>query len=63
MILKILSPKKLGKFLAFLTQRTASLYKNKINYWFLRKYHFYRPKLEKIAEDCDHNFNQRKEHH
>jgi hypothetical protein len=45
MILSIFSPKNSVKKLAF---------------WFLRKTPFFRQKLSKIAENCDHNIDPRR---
>jgi hypothetical protein len=50
------SPKNCKK-IAFLTQNKAKLYKLLIITLFLRKTPFFRWKLAKIAENCDHNID------
>jgi hypothetical protein len=58
MILKIFSPKNLAKIFAFFAQTTVSFCKNcyhNIGFW--EKRHFFRRKLAKIAENCDHNID------
>jgi hypothetical protein len=57
---KIFSPKNLAKKLAFFVQTTASFCKNcghDIGFW--EKRQFFRRKLSKIAENCDHNIDPR----
>jgi hypothetical protein len=55
MILKIFSPKNLAKVFAFLAQTTVSFCKNcDRNIGFREKRQFFRQKLAKIAEICDH---------
>jgi hypothetical protein len=54
MILKICSPKKLALF----THTTVSFCKNLIITWvFEKNAKFFRRKLAKIAENCDHNID------
>jgi hypothetical protein len=60
MILKIFSPKNFAKKLAFLTQNKAKFWKKidrNIGFW--EKRQFFRQKLSKIAENCDHNIDPR----
>jgi hypothetical protein len=60
MIFKIFSPKNLANFFAFFAQTTVSFCKNcdqNIGFW--EKRHFFRRKLAKIAENCDHNIDLR----
>jgi hypothetical protein len=55
-IFKIFLPKNLAKKLAFFAQTTASFWKqidNNIGFW--EKRQFFRRKLAKIAENCDHD--------
>jgi hypothetical protein len=57
---KIFSPKNSAKKLAFLTRNKAELCKkfdHNIGFW--EKRHFFRQKLSKIAENCDHNIGPR----
>jgi hypothetical protein len=57
---KIFSTKNLAKILAFFAQTTASFCKNfnhNIGFW--EKRQFFRRKLSKIAENCDHNIDPR----
>jgi hypothetical protein len=57
-ILKIFSPKKLAKILAFFAQTKASFCKNcDHNIGFREKRQFFRRKLAKNAENCDHNID------
>jgi hypothetical protein len=56
MIFKIFSPKNSAKKLAFLTQNKDKLCKNSIiTLVFEKNANFFRRKLSKIAENCDHN--------
>jgi hypothetical protein len=55
MILKIFSPKNSAKKLAFLTQNKAKICKILIITLVFEKTPFFRRKLAKIAENCDHN--------
>jgi hypothetical protein len=55
MIFQIFSPKNSAKKLAFLTQNKAELCK--ILIIFEKKRQFFRRKLSKIAENCDHNID------
>jgi hypothetical protein len=58
MIFKIFSPKNSAKKLAFLTQNKAKLCKNWIiTLVFEKNANFFRRKLAKIAENCDHNID------
>jgi hypothetical protein len=59
MILKMFSPKNSAKKLAFLTQNKAKLFKILIicNIGFEKNANFFRRKLAKIAENCDHNID------
>jgi hypothetical protein len=58
MILKIFSPKKFAKNLAFLTRNKAKFGKKFIiTLVFKKNANFFRPKLGKIAENCDHNID------
>jgi hypothetical protein len=58
MIFKIFSPKNSAKKLAFLTQNKAKLCENLIiTLVFDKKRQFFRRKLSKIAENCDHNID------
>jgi hypothetical protein len=58
MILKIFSPKNLAKILAFFAQTTASFCKNLIIILvFEEKTQYFRRKLAKNAENCDHNID------
>jgi hypothetical protein len=58
MIFKIFSPKNFAKKLAFLTQNKAKLCKIVITTLvFDKKTPFFRRKLAKIAENCDHNID------
>jgi hypothetical protein len=60
MILKIFSPKISAKKLAFLTQNKAKLCKSLIiTLVFEKNANFFRQKLSKIAENCDHNIDPR----
>jgi hypothetical protein len=60
MILKIFSSKKIAKNLAFFTQNKAKLCKIlTITLFFEKKRQFFRRKLSKIAENCDHNIDGR----
>jgi hypothetical protein len=57
-ILKIFSPKKWRQKLAFFAQTTASfLDKMIVTLFFLEKTPFFRRKLAKLAENCDHNID------
>jgi hypothetical protein len=60
MIFKIFSPKKFAKKLAFLTQNKAKFWKKImiITLFFEKNANFFRLKLSKIAENCDHNIDQ-----
>jgi hypothetical protein len=61
MIFKIFSPKKLRKKWRFLTQNKAKLCKLLIITLVCEKNaNFFRRKLAKIAENCDHNIDPRK---
>jgi hypothetical protein len=55
MILKLCSQKNLAKILAFFAQTTVTFCKKLIITLILRKTPFFRRKLAKIAENCDHN--------
>jgi hypothetical protein len=58
MIFKIFSPKNLAKILAFFAKTTVTISKNLIitlDFWEERQ--FFRRKLAKIAENCDHNID------
>jgi hypothetical protein len=56
--LKIFSPKILAKMLAFFADATACLCKNLITTLvFEKNANFFRRKLAKIAENCDHNID------
>jgi hypothetical protein len=58
MLLKIFSPKKLAKKVAFLPQTKAKLCKILIiTLLFEKKRQLFRRKLSKIAENCDHNID------
>jgi predicted aldo/keto reductase-like oxidoreductase len=58
MILKIFSPKNSAKKLAFLTQNKANYAKFLIITLVLEENaNFFRQKLSKIAENCDHNID------
>jgi hypothetical protein len=57
MILRIFSPKNLAKILAFFAQTTASFCKNVIITLVFEKTPFFRRKLAKIAENCDHSID------
>jgi hypothetical protein len=58
MILKIFSPKNSAKKLAFLTRNKAKLCKILIiTLVFEENANFFRRKLAKIAENCDHNID------
>jgi hypothetical protein len=57
MLLKKISPKSLAKKLAFFAQTTCKNCDNNIGFW--EKRHFFRRKLEKIAENYDHNIDPR----
>jgi hypothetical protein len=58
MILKIFSPKNLAKISSFFAQTAATFCKNLIaTLVFVKKRQFYRLKLAKIAENCDHNID------
>jgi hypothetical protein len=57
MIFKIFSPKNLAKILAFFAQTTASFCKNVIITLVFEKTPFFRRKLAKIAENCDHSID------
>jgi hypothetical protein len=59
MILKIFSPKNSAKKLAFSTQNKAKLCQILIItlLFFCEKRQFFRRKLSKIAEHCDHNID------
>jgi hypothetical protein len=58
MILKIFSPKKIAKKLAFLTQNKAKMCKILIiTLVFEKNAIFFRRKLAKIAENCDHDID------
>jgi hypothetical protein len=59
MILKIFSQKKIAKKLAFLTQNTLNYANFLSKHWIMRKTPFFRRKLAKIAENCDHNIDPR----
>jgi hypothetical protein len=59
MILKIFSPKKIAKKLAFLTQNKAKLSKILIITLVFKKNANFLPKIGKIAENCDHNIDPR----
>jgi hypothetical protein len=60
MIFKIFSPKKSAKKLAFLTRNKAKLCKILIiTLVFEKNAYFFRQKLSKIAENCDHNIDHR----
>jgi hypothetical protein len=49
---------KNGQKMAFLTQNKAKLCKNlKYNIGFREKSQFFRQKISKIAENCDHNID------
>jgi hypothetical protein len=53
---KIFLPKNLAKILAFLTQTTAYFAKKVIiTLVFEKNANFFRRKLAKITENCDHN--------
>jgi hypothetical protein len=56
MIFKIFSPNNSAKKLAFVTENKANFFK-KIDrdIGFREKRQFFRPKLSKIDENCDHN--------
>jgi hypothetical protein len=61
MILEIFSQKKIAKKSAFLTKNEA-MYIMQIfdhNIVFLEKRQFFRRKLAKIVENCDHNIDPR----
>jgi hypothetical protein len=59
-ILKIFSPKNFANKLAFFAQSKAKLRKNVIiTLVFEKKRQFFRKKLAKIAENCDHNIDPR----
>jgi hypothetical protein len=63
MILKIFSPKNSAKKMAFLTQNKGKLCKILIiTLVFEKKSQFFRRKLSKIAENCDHNIDPRTNH-
>jgi hypothetical protein len=58
MISKIFSLKNLAKKLSFLTQNKATFYNNLIiTFVFKKNANFFRRKLGKIVENCDHNIN------
>jgi hypothetical protein len=57
MNLKIFSPKKIAKKLAFLTQNKAKLCKILIITLVFEKNANFSPKIGKIAENCDHNID------
>jgi hypothetical protein len=58
MIFKIFSPKNSAKKLAFLTENKAKLCKLFIiTLVFEKNANFFRRKLSKIAENCDHNID------
>jgi hypothetical protein len=58
MILKIFLPKNSTKELAFLARSKAKFCKNlSITMVFEKNAIFFRRKLSKIAEDCDHNID------
>jgi hypothetical protein len=58
MIFYIYSPKNSAKKLAFLTQNKAKICKILIiTLVFEKKRQFFRRKLSKIAENCDHNID------
>jgi hypothetical protein len=58
MIFKIFSPKNSAKKLAFLTQNKARICKILIvTLVFEKNANFFRRKLAKIAENCDHNID------
>jgi hypothetical protein len=62
LFLKIFSPKKLAKILAFLTHIRAKLCKNLIitlGVFFYKNANIFCPKLLKIAVNCDHNIDPR----
>jgi hypothetical protein len=60
MIFYIFSPKNSAEKMAFLTQNKAKLCKNWIITLVLKKKTpFFRRKLSKIAENCDHNIDPR----
>jgi hypothetical protein len=60
MILKIFSPKNFAKQLAFLTQKKLNFEKKLIiTLVFEKKRQFFRRKLGKISENCDHNIDPR----
>jgi hypothetical protein len=60
MIFKIFSPRKSAKKLAFLMQNTAGFCKKWIiTLAFEKNANFFRRKLAKIAENCDHNIGPR----
>jgi hypothetical protein len=60
MIFEIFSPKNSAKKLAFWARNKAKLYKILIiTLVFLEKRQFFRQKLSKIAENCDHNIDPR----
>jgi hypothetical protein len=55
MILKIFSPKKSAKILAFLTKNKAKICNNLFRTLDFEKNAIFCRKLPKIAENCDHN--------
>jgi hypothetical protein len=60
MIFKIFSPKNSAKKLAFLTQNKAKLCKILIiSLGFEKNANYFRRKLSKIVENCDHNIDPR----
>jgi hypothetical protein len=56
MIFRIFSPKN-GEKMAFWLKTKLNYAKNLSYHWFLRKTPFFRKKLSKIAENCDHNID------
>jgi hypothetical protein len=59
MIFKIFSPKNSAKKLAFLTQNKGELCKILIITLVFEKTPFFRRKLAKISENCEHNIDPR----
>jgi hypothetical protein len=55
MIFKIFSPKNWQKIAFFRKLHTANISKNSIIILVFEKKQLFRPKLSKIAENCDHN--------